>query len=90
MNAEEWEELPEDAAGALTGQPHSQEEEGVRQPCLTGHPDSFYSELRIRIRFRIRIQSGQWIRILIRIPNSDPGGSKRPTKVEFFLKVHVL
>ncbi len=42
-SVEEWEELPEDAAGALSGQPHTQEEEGVRQPCLTGHPDSLDS-----------------------------------------------
>ncbi len=43
MSVEEWEELPEDAAGALTGQPHTQEEEGVRQPRLTGHPDNIDS-----------------------------------------------
>ncbi len=34
----------------------------------------------------IRIQSGQWIRIWIRIrnpdPDPDPGGQKLPTKVE--------
>ncbi len=30
----------------------------------------------------IQIQSGQWIRIPIRNPDSDPGGKKRPTKVE--------
>jgi hypothetical protein len=36
----------------------------------------------------IRIQSGQWIRILN--PDPDPGGQKLPTKVDFFLKVHVL
>jgi hypothetical protein len=30
----------------------------------------------------IRIQSGQWIRIRIRNPDPDPGGQKRPTKVE--------
>jgi hypothetical protein len=32
----------------------------------------------------IRIQSGQWIRIRIRNPDSDPdpGGQKLPTKVE--------
>jgi hypothetical protein len=35
----------------------------------------------------IRIQSGQWIRIRIRNPDSDPGGQKWPTKVE---KIHVL
>ncbi len=41
---------------------------------------------------RIRIQSGQWIRIRIRIwnPDPDPGGQKLPTKVEknwmFFLE----
>jgi hypothetical protein len=41
-----------------------------------------------RIRVRIRIQSGQWIRIQIR--NPDPGGQKGPTKVEIFFEVHVL
>jgi hypothetical protein len=30
--------------------------------------------------FRIRIKSGQWIRIRIR--NSDPGGQNCPTKIE--------
>ena len=35
----------------------------------------------------IRIQSGQWIRIRIRNPDSDPdpGGQKWPTKVEKFM-----
>jgi hypothetical protein len=33
-------------------------------------------------RERIRIQSGQWIRNRIRNPDLDPGGQKRPTKVE--------
>ena len=36
------------------------------------------------LRIRIRIQSGQWIRI--RIWNPDPGGKKLPTKVEKICK----
>jgi hypothetical protein len=40
-----------------------------------------------RERIRIRIQSGQWIRIRIR--NPDPGGQKRPTKVEKIKKFQV-
>jgi hypothetical protein len=35
----------------------------------------------------IRIQSGQWIRIRIRNPDPYTGGQKRPSKVEFFLKL---
>ncbi len=50
MSAEEREELPEDAAGALPGQPHTQEEEGVRQPCLTGRRWSYQTVLWIRTR----------------------------------------
>ena len=33
---EKREELPEDAAGPVPGQPHPQEEKGVSQPSLTG------------------------------------------------------
>ncbi len=43
------------------------------------------------LRIRIRIQSGQWIRIRIWNPDPDPGGHKWPTKVNFFKKkFHVL
>jgi hypothetical protein len=42
--------------------------------------------------FRIRIQSGHWIRIRFRIrnPDPDPGGQKLPTKVEKIKTFHVL
>ncbi len=39
--------------------------------------------------YRIRIQSGQWIRLRIHIqnPDPDPGGQKLPTKVEKNLEI---
>jgi len=38
----------------------------------------------------IRIQPAQWIRIWIRNPDSDPGGQKRPTKIEKDKTFYVL
>jgi hypothetical protein len=53
---------------------------------------AFIAGFRIRIRIKSVFNQGQWIRIRIRNPDlyQNPGGQKRPTKVEKIKKFHVL